>query len=120
LAILHYLEGNTSHPSAEDIYKELKVNFPSLSLATVYNTLDVLSRAGELQEIRIKADKRNFDPNPDPHSHFLCRVCSSVFDLDTDMVKTPMPPEVKGYVLEGYTLNFYGVCPECQVSLSIQ
>jgi len=113
LAILRFLDGNKNHPSAEDIYKVLKVEFPSLSLATVYNTLDVLADAGELQEIRIKPDKRNFDPNALPHSHFLCRVCSSVSDLETGLMDSNIPPEVDGYSLEGYTLNFYGVCPLC-------
>ena len=91
----------------------LKVEFPSLSLATVYNTLDVLAKAGELREIRIKPDKRNFDPDPVPHSHFLCRVCSSVSDLDAGVMNDPVPQEINGYILEGYTLNYYGVCPEC-------
>jgi Fur family peroxide stress response transcriptional regulator len=114
LAILNYLEGNTRHPSAEDIYKELKGAFPSLSLATVYNTLDVLAKAGELQEVRIMPDKRNFDPNPKPHSHFLCRKCSTVHDLDAGLVNTQLPPEAKGYILEGYSLNYFGICPACQ------
>jgi len=89
-----------------------------LSLATVYNTLDVLSKAGELQEVRIMPDKRNFDPNPTPHSHFLCRKCSTVHDLETGLLSSPLPPEANGYLLEGYTLNFYGVCPDCRESPS--
>ena len=95
----------------------MKVEFPSLSLATVYNTLDVLAKAGELQELRIKPDKRNFDPNPHPHSHFLCRVCASVYDFETGLLNEPVPSEIDGYALEGYTLNFYGVCPKCQVAI---
>ncbi|PHJ36752.1 hypothetical protein P378_20455, partial [Desulforamulus profundi] len=50
LAILNLLEGNAKHPSAEEIYNQLKPQYPSLSLATVYNTLEILAKAGELQE----------------------------------------------------------------------
>ena len=96
----------------------LKVEFPSLSLATVYNTLDVLAKAGELRELRIMPDKRNFDPDPEPHNHFMCRVCSSVCDFDTGLSKEPVPQEVNGYLLEEYTLNYYGICPECQENKS--
>ncbi|BAF58226.1 MAG: transcriptional repressor [Pelotomaculum sp.] len=113
LAILNLLEGNTTHPSAEEIYNQLKPQFPSLSLATVYNTLEVLAGAGELQEIRIKADKRNFDPNPVPHGHFLCRLCQSICDLDIRPLEIQTPFNIKGYLVEEYTLYFYGVCPKC-------
>ena len=45
LAILNYLEGNKEHPSAEDVYKAVSRKFPTMSLATVYNTLESLKRA---------------------------------------------------------------------------
>jgi len=113
LAILNFLEGNTKHPSAEEIYNQLKPQYPSLSLATVYNTLEVLARAGELQEVRIKADKRHFDPNPLPHGHFLCRICESVHDLEAGTVEIQTPFNVNGYLVEEFTLYYYGICPEC-------
>lgn len=114
LAIFNLLEGNTSHPSAEEIYKQLKPRYPSLSLATVYNTLDVLARAGELQEIRIKNEKRHFDPNPAPHTHFLCRICDSIFDFDEGAPGIQAPGDVNGYLIEGATLYLYGICPCCR------
>jgi len=114
LAILNLLEGNTKHPSAEEIYNQLKPQYPSLSLATVYNTLEMLTRAGELQEIRIKADKRHFDPNPVPHGHFLCRICESVHDLDAGLPEIQTPFSINGYLVEGVTLYYHGICPGCQ------
>lgn len=51
LAILAFLEGNTSHPSAEEIFRELKPRLPSLSLATVYGTLEVLRREGKSRSL---------------------------------------------------------------------
>jgi len=113
LAILNLLEGNTKHPSAEEIYNQLKPKYPSLSLATVYNTLEMLIKAGELQEVRIKADKRHFDPNPAPHGHFLCRICESVHDLDASPMEIQTPFNVSGYLVEEFTLHFYGICPGC-------
>ncbi len=114
LAILNLLKGNKKHPSAEEIYNQLKPHYPSLSLATVYNTLELLARAGELQEVRIKADKRHFDPNPVPHGHFLCRICESIYDLDVYTLETQTPFSVDDYLVEKYTTHFYGICPECR------
>jgi len=114
LAILKLFEGNTKHLSAEEIYKQLKPQYPSLSLTTVYNTLEVLAGAGEMQEIRITADKRHFDPNPVPHGHFLCRICESIYDLDTATLQVKTPFNIDGYLVEEYTLYFYGICPKCR------
>lgn len=116
LAILNLLEGNTKHPSAEEIYNQLKPQFPSLSLATVYNTLEVLARSGKLQEVRIKPDKKHFDPNPAPHGHLLCRICQSIYDLDASPLEIQTPFNIKGYLVEEYTLHFYGICPVCRKS----
>lgn len=114
LAILDVLEGNTKHPSAEEIYNQLKPRYPSLSLTTVYHTLEVLAGAGELQEIRIKADKRHFDPNPAPHGHFLCRICGAIDDLEAGPLEMQTPFAIKDYLVEKYALYFYGICPRCR------
>ena len=62
LSILSYLDGNREHPTAEDIYRKVSRKFPTMSLATVYNTLETLKRQGMLTEITIDPDKRHFDP----------------------------------------------------------
>ena len=80
VAIMTFLEGNTSHPSAEQIYEALKADMPSLSLGTVYNTLDELVQREQLQELAISPNRKHVDPNPDPHCHFLCEVCGRIYD----------------------------------------
>jgi Fur family peroxide stress response transcriptional regulator len=114
LAILEILEGNTEHPSADEIYDQLKDRYPSLSLATVYNTLEVLAKAGELQVVRIKSDKQRYDPNPKPHGHFLCRICDSIYDTDSVPVDIQTPFTLKGYLVEEYSIYMYGICPHCK------
>ncbi|HUW65887.1 MAG TPA: transcriptional repressor [Spirochaetia bacterium] len=113
LAIVSLLQGNTRHPSAEEIYNELKPQYPSLSLATVYNTVEVLVRSGELREIMIAADRRHFDPNVTPHGHFLCRSCKSLQDLDARPLEIETLFDLKGYLAEDYALYIYGICQKC-------
>src|SRR3972149_9282920 len=76
LAILKFLEGNTSHPSAMDIYSEVKDAYPTLSFATVYNTLQALRNKGEILEITINPQKTHYDPNSKPHHHIICIKCN--------------------------------------------
>ncbi|MDD4753273.1 MAG: Fur family transcriptional regulator [Desulfitobacteriaceae bacterium] len=114
MAILKILEGNTTHPAAEEIFHQLMPQYPSLSIATVYNTLEILVKAGKLQEIRISSDKRHFDPNPVPHSHFLCRKCDAIFDLDNGSLDIEIPSNMEGHLVEDCAHYYYGICRNCR------
>ena len=113
LAILRLLEGNTAHPSAEELYNSIKPDFPSLSLTTVYNTLESLTDAGVIQEISIDSERRRFDPNPKPHNHFFCNKCRKVFDLDIYLLNFSLPQQVGDFWVEGAAVYFYGQCNDC-------
>ena len=113
MAIMELLEGNTSHPSVEEIYQVLKPKYPSLSAATVYNTLEALAKVGEIQEISIDPQRRRFDPNPRPHCHFLCNQCHKVFDLDIALEDIPVPTHMGGFNINNFSLYLYGECEHC-------
>ena len=116
LAILHYLEGNTSHPSAEDIYRELSRNFPTMSLATVYNTLDSLKEKGRIQELSIDPEKKRFDPNTKPHNHLICVSCRKVADIEKTFDLGEVGNSVTDFEILGHHIEFYGICAECKSS----
>ncbi len=113
MAIMQLLQGNTSHPSVEEIYHELKPKYPSLSAATVYNTLEALAKVGEIQEISIDPQRRRFDPNPRPHCHFLCNRCQRVYDLDIALEDLPVPHQAGGFNIQSFSLYLYGECEHC-------
>lgn len=113
LAILSLLEGNTAHPSAEEIYHRLKVRYPSLSLATVYGTLESLARAGALLELGIDPRCRRYDPDTHQHAHFLCRACGRVYDVEAGLAG-PEVADLDGFLVESWSVNFYGICLHCR------
>ncbi len=113
LAILEFLEGNKDHPSAEDIYKALKDRFPSMSFATVYNTLEVLISKGLVKEIGIDSSKRRFDPDVSPHHHFICKKCGKIIDVKCEY-DIYLPKELNECEVEDYQLVFYGYCKDCK------
>ncbi len=116
LAILEYLDGNTMHPSAEDIYREVIEKFPSMSFATVYNTLEALKEKGLVMELTIEGGKKRFDPNTEPHHHFMCVKCKRIIDIFEDF-PVELPEKYKDeFDVEEYHVYFYGTCNECRAS----
>lgn len=116
LAILEYMDGNTSHPSAEDIYKHIKVAYPTVSFATVYNTLQALKDKGEILEITIDPQKKHYDPNPKPHHHIICMGCNKIGDIFEDYSEALRLPHhiVSEFKPVANHINFYGICKDCQ------
>jgi Fur family peroxide stress response transcriptional regulator len=114
LAILDFLEGNTDHPSADDIYKAVSVQHPTMSFATVYNTLDTLREKGYVMELSIDPGKKRFDPNAAPHHHLMCTSCKRVQDIHMTF-NLDLPETMKGkFRITGNHIEFYGICPVCR------
>ena len=116
LAILEFLDGNKDHPSAENIFKEVKKKYPMMSFATVYNTIEALKKKGDLLELTIDPERRRYDPDTKPHHHLICVECKKIVDVHKEF-SISVPDEVRGaFDLVGNHIEFYGVCPECKSS----
>ena len=113
LAILEYLEGNKDHPSASDIYNAVSDRFPTMSFATVYNTLKALRGKENIQELSIDPDKKRFDHNMVRHHHLICVNCRKIIDIDTVFELGLSDPQKHGFQITGNHIDFYGICPEC-------
>lgn len=110
-AILEILERNSSHPSANRIYREAKKKFPMISFATVYKTLKVLVDVDEIQQLKIAEGKVNFDPNTEPHNHFYCKRCKEITDIIPD--RRMIPKRLNGHLVERCQVYYYGICSNC-------
>jgi len=114
LAILEHLEGNKDHPSAEDIYKAVSRKFPTMSLATVYNTLATLKQRGLVRELTVDPFKMRFDPETGPHHHFICMDCLKIIDIHTRFKISLPETERAGAQIFGNHVEFYGRCSKCK------
>jgi Fur family peroxide stress response transcriptional regulator len=113
LAILDHLDGNTSHPSAEDIYRVVARKNPTMSFATVYNTLNTLVQAGAVRELTIDPDRKRYDPDTSGHHHLICLGCRKVVDIPGDIPVTVPRGMAKEYSILGNHIEFYGTCSLC-------
>jgi Fur family peroxide stress response transcriptional regulator len=114
VAMLRALENRKDHPSAEQLFLELKPDHPTLSIATVYSTAQLLSKGSLLRILSIDEKKVYFDPEVDFHGHFMCRNCKQVFDLplDFDFMKACSDSDRISSV-EDAEIFCYGICAEC-------
>lgn len=114
LAILGFLDGNKTHPCAEEIYKAVIKKFPTMSFATVYNTLEALKNKGSIQELKIDTDKKRYDPDITTHHHLICIKCKSVTDIHKDFKIDLSEDLVPGFELLSNTIEFQGICQRCR------
>lgn len=111
--ILKVLDGNRTHPSAEEIYARVARKFRGVSFATVYNTLQALTARGELLRVTIDGARDRFDPCTAAHAHLRCVKCGRIADLKAPR-RAPVPAgKPAGFKVLRYDLQFHGVCPAC-------
>jgi len=114
LAILAYLEGNTSHPSAEDIFRSVSLKFQSMSFATVYNTIHALTKAGALRELNIDPARKRYDPDTSNHHHLICLNCGKILDIPEN-IRVDLPSSLQeDFTILGNHVEFYGLCLSCR------
>lgn len=114
LAILKYLEGNKEHPSAEDIYEALFKDFPTMSVATVYNVIEFLKNTGRVKEIYIDPEKRRFDSDTSVHHHAMCVKCKKVFDILSDFKISDLNNCIPNFQILDAQLKIHVLCPQCK------
>jgi Fur family peroxide stress response transcriptional regulator len=117
IKILKILVGSTEHPTVERIYEQVKADFPTISLATVYKTLTLLKELNEVLELGFPEGSNRYDGNkPYPHPHAICIKCKKIVDPDLSGL-ADMTSELKketGFKIINHRLDFFGICPRCQ------
>jgi len=116
IEIYKILLSTKEHPSPEMIYHELKDNFPTLSLATVYNNLEVLDRLGLIKKINPLSDQARYDGDLSYHGHFVCISCKNVEDIDPASIDPLEIPDLltKKHTILGKSVQFVGICEKCK------
>ena len=117
---LEALASTDRHPSANEIHAEVRRWYPSTSLATIYNTIELLKEAGQILELEFSGAANRYDGRrPDPHPHLVCLVCEDIDDMDDAGDNDgggglERLSRVTGYKLVSQRTDYYGVCPACQ------
>ena len=115
-AILQYLMESHDHPTADDIYRALSPQYPSLSVATVYNNLKVFIDAGLVRELTYGDDSSRFDADLSDHYHAICTKCGTMVDFEHPPIKDVEEAAAvsTGLSVFGHRMEVYGLCATCK------
>ena len=116
LAIAKILGKSEDHPSVENIHVQIKKDFPTMSLATVYRNIVLIKSLGEVLELGFPDGSNRYDGNkPYPHPHVICIKCKRIVDPDLDSLDE-MKKEVAletDFKILSHRLDFFGICSNC-------
>ncbi len=114
VAILGYLRKHYTHPTADEIFRDLRGSVPTLSLTTVYNTLKLFSEKGLCLSLTINEKQVCYDGQTFPHGHLLCNKCGKIHDIVQEIV-SPVPVEdyINGHCIKEVHYYYKGICSEC-------
>ncbi len=117
MAVFETLVETPQHPTAHQLYEQVRLKQPSISQATVYNTLQALVTRGLIHNIGEAGDGANhYDGAADPHVNLICTRCSRIEDFHDETLQA-VADQVSaraGYKLDGAHVVYYGLCPQCQ------
>jgi Fur family peroxide stress response transcriptional regulator len=115
IAICRFALQSRDHPTAQRVYDEVKKVHPTVSLATVYKTLQILTEHGLIQELDLPESQARFDSYVEPHINLVCMRCGNIQDFDDDAAqelveRVAARAEFTG---TGQRLDVYGICKTC-------
>ena len=106
------------HPTAQDVYNEIREEYPRMSLGTVYRNLHQMAEDGEVRRLSFPDSPDRFDIHTKPHQHIRCIQCgcyynieeSNLGDIDRSVERDT------GFVVTAHQMLFDGICPACRDS----
>jgi Fur family transcriptional regulator, peroxide stress response regulator len=116
--ILEILKETKSHPTADQVYKKMKEEFPELSLGTVYRNLNVLLEQGHIEKLPFGSTFDRFEAKIKPHYHFVCDKCGLVEDFKMPLYAgiNKNAEKFGSFKILRHRIDFFGLCKKCQKS----
>jgi len=115
-AIYRFLWGVKTHPTADEIFTQVREVLPEISLATVYKALEAFVEAGVALKLDLGSGPARYDGRIDDHDHVRCLRCGTVRDVvgthDSEMIRGLHSDD--GFEILDYCLELIGYCPDCR------
>lgn len=113
--LVRMIAASAGHPSASQLYEKIRLQFPTMSRATVYKTLALLKEMNQVLEINFHDDSHYDGNRPQPHPHLVCIQCNKIIDgeVSLDQQSLRSLEQASGYRVLRPQITLYGLCPAC-------
>lgn len=115
--VLEYLINNQHHPNADQIFKDLQSAIPTLSKATIYNTLNLFVKTGLIRVLTIEDKETRYDIITETHGHFKCEECGTIFNFEVNPDLLTID-ELAGFKVVDKNVYFKGICSKCLLDMN--
>jgi Fur family peroxide stress response transcriptional regulator len=112
------LVGRRDHPTATEVFTRAKKSMPSISLATVYNSLETLVACGLVKQVHVEREPTRYCPNLQEHGHFVCEDCGTVYDIDLPAGRRAPWNLPDGFAITTHEISLRGLCATCQSKIA--
>ena len=118
IAICRFALNSRNHPTAQQVYDQVRKIHLTVSLATVYKTLEVLKSLDLIQEINLPEGQARFDSYMKPHINLICLQCGNIVDLDetTAIEETRKIAAAAEFKPKGQRIDIFGICKRCSIT----
>ena|SRR5680860_1339199 len=117
MKVLEYLDANRNHPTVEQIFASLQKELPTLSKATIYNTLNLFVENKLVRIITIEENETRYDLIIENHGHFKCESCGKIYDFGID-IDSFTSEDLNNFKINYKNVYFKGICPECLLNIN--
>lgn len=116
LAICKFILSRKDHPTAEQIYQELRTEYPTISLGTIYKNLNLLKELGLIQELGFKEGSVRYDPDMELHINMVCSKCGKISDYKAENVENLWNAIISDLTIKpiGQRIDIYYECDDCK------
>lgn len=113
--IVKYLMSVDTHPTAEQVYKVVKKQIPTITLATVYRNLNGLASRKEVLRLEINKEYR-FDADVSSHQHCVCSDCGKITDCFNEKISNYALDKMQNesFSPDSVSIIFSGLCKNCK------
>lgn len=112
LNILEYFYIHRNHPTVDDIYKYLKPKMPTITKATIYNSLKIFIEKQLIVDVHIEDNEVRYELSCKRHGHFKCIKCGTIYDFSIEIDEMPTSG-LNEFQIDNKNVYFRGVCPKC-------
>ena len=114
--VMEALKKLNTHPTVDEVFAEVCKEYPFISKTTVYRNLRQLADSNAIRQLYMADGLERYDYVSERHSHFSCKKCGSIIDVEVDYFESmnDLVRKKYGFLVDDHNVMFSGICFDCR------